>query len=172
MKKIIHSKDFISMPWKNGGGTTREIFRYPETGEWNFRISIAQVNQSGPFSIFNGFMRHLLLLTGKGMVLHSETGDYIMDTPLVPYTFSGEISIDAELISGPNTDFNVFWNQALYECSIEVIDNPIEKNIVLGASEFCYIYTVADDQCLCLNDIAQEIEIKANSIFIHLKTIS
>lgn len=168
MKKIIHSHDFITMPWKNGGGTTREIFRHPQIGEWNFRISIAQVNDSGPFSIFNGFMRHLILLTGNGMILHSLEETHVMDMPLIPYTFSGELNIEAKLIAGPNTDFNVFWNKDLYHCDIEIAKTDITKMISAHKNEFYFIYSLTDDHCLYFHDHKEQQKITANSIIVHI----
>ncbi|MFQ9621820.1 MAG: HutD family protein [Enterobacteriaceae bacterium] len=40
------------MPWKNGQGVTREVARYPEAGEYDWRISLATIRQPGPFSAF------------------------------------------------------------------------------------------------------------------------
>ncbi len=49
---------YQSMPWKNGGGSTSEIFRYPENQEtWQWRISIAEVASDGAFSLFPGCQR-------------------------------------------------------------------------------------------------------------------
>lgn len=159
------------MPWKNGGGTTREIFRLPKDGDWNFRLSIAEVKESGPFSIFNGFMRHLLLLTGNGMILQSKNDQYVMNKASVPYTFSGEVSINAELISGPNTDFNVFWDRNLYQCEIEVIKTRTTLNISTDKDELTFIYSTEDDSCFYFSDHEEKIEVKENSILINLKKI-
>ena len=43
------------MPWRNGGGTTSEIVVEPGPGgRFHFRLSIADVEASGPFSGFPG----------------------------------------------------------------------------------------------------------------------
>lgn len=134
MIKILNSSDYREMPWKNGGGITREIFRYPETGEWDLRISMAQVDQSGPFSQFPGMMRHLVLLTGKGMKLTSGDFEVVMDRALLPLTFSGEFEINAELIDGSNTDFNVFWKKSEYTCTLQCVDQ-----VEVQANEFEFV---------------------------------
>jgi len=39
-------------PWKNGGGTTRELLAWPDPQDWTLRLSVAQVEADGPFSRF------------------------------------------------------------------------------------------------------------------------
>ncbi|MBY0468469.1 MAG: HutD family protein [Burkholderiaceae bacterium] len=52
-------------PWRNGGGRTRTIAVQPrDTGEppWDWRISVATIEQSAPFSAFPGVDRASVLL--------------------------------------------------------------------------------------------------------------
>ena len=60
-----------SEPWRNGGGTTRTVATgdATPTGEWTWRVSVADITQDGPFSIFPGVDRHLALIEGAGIVL-------------------------------------------------------------------------------------------------------
>jgi environmental stress-induced protein Ves len=60
------------MPWKNGGDETTEVAAGPpgaslETFDW--RISMAHIAQSGPFSLFPGVDRTLAVLSGVGIRL-------------------------------------------------------------------------------------------------------
>ena len=57
------------MPWKNGGGVTVEIYTNPPSAAFDWRVSIATVNAAGPFSTFAGYERHIMTLTGEGMVM-------------------------------------------------------------------------------------------------------
>ena len=58
--KILSSYAYINMPWKNGGGLTQEICRYPIAEEvFDWRISMASLNNSGDFSFFEGY--HLII---------------------------------------------------------------------------------------------------------------
>jgi environmental stress-induced protein Ves len=98
------------MPWKNGGGVTKELFKE----EGRFRLSVARVAQDGPFSIFEGVHRHLLVLEGVGIFLNEKR--------LLPHqiiNFSGEEKIFAKLIEGPITDFNVMVNQDFGEARVQ-----------------------------------------------------
>lgn len=103
------------MPWKNGGGTTTELFRLPDPQGESFllRISIAQVASNGPFSQFAGIDRHLLILNGNGCILN---GAKTLSVNSPTYSFPGELSINCELVDGSFTDFNVMtkrgWRQA------------------------------------------------------------
>jgi len=99
------------MAWKNGGGKTREIAIYPananlETFDW--RISTAQVDQGGPFSLFPGADRSLALLSGTGLALsigRRKSSHLTMGSS--PVSFSGEDEVVSTLADGTVSDFNV-----------------------------------------------------------------
>lgn len=111
---------YQSMPWKNGGGSTSEIFRYPENQEaWQWRISIAEVASDGAFSLFPGCQRSLTLLSGAGMFLHFENNTVELKPPYASVYFSGEDKLSAELIDGATTDFNVIWQTATHQITVE-----------------------------------------------------
>ncbi len=64
-------------PWRNGGGRTRTIaMQSREAGEppWDWRISVATVERSGPFSAFADVDRASLLL-GSGQIELSAAGE-------------------------------------------------------------------------------------------------
>ena len=37
-------------PWRNGGGSTRELLLWPEAHDWVLRVSVARIAQDGDFS--------------------------------------------------------------------------------------------------------------------------
>ncbi|MEO5606152.1 MAG: HutD family protein, partial [Polaromonas sp.] len=98
-------------PWKNGGGNTREIACWPPgagLNDFGWRISIATIAASGPFSMFAGIDRHIMLLGGDGVRLRSPGSiDHQLDTPGQPFAFSGDAAIDCTLLGGESSDFNV-----------------------------------------------------------------
>ena len=60
--RILRAPDYRVMPWKNGGGTTTEVAVSPEGAgldHFDWRISMARVEQDGPFSTFPGIDRTL-----------------------------------------------------------------------------------------------------------------
>lgn len=97
--------------WKNDGGWTTELGIEPETGDLNadfdWRVSIADIEKDGPFSLFPGVERDLFLLEGAGMELDINGVGQRLDQPLQRVHFSGEARVDCRLIEGPTRDFNV-----------------------------------------------------------------
>jgi uncharacterized protein len=108
MLRILRNTDYPSRPWKNGGGTTRDILISPpgaSLDEFDWRLSLAQVDRDGPFSRFDNVDRTLVLLSGA-MTLH-EPDRRIELVRGEPVEFPGERSIDATLHGGATVDFNV-----------------------------------------------------------------
>ncbi len=100
------------MPWKNGGGTTTEIFRRDDptdSGRFLWRISVADIGAAGPFSAFDGYRRVISVIQGEGMVL---TIDGEGSPPLHTgraWPFSGASEVDCRLIDGPIRDLNLIY---------------------------------------------------------------
>ena len=55
--------------WANGGGWTRTLLAWPDPARWALRISVADVEQAGPFSVFPGVDRWFAVLEGDGVRL-------------------------------------------------------------------------------------------------------
>lgn len=111
---LLPANEYRRERWKNGLGWTREILRWPEdTAEWDWRVSIAEVDKPGPFSRFDGCDRELMLLAGEGMRLNFDDGHGAVELlpPHGRHRFSGERGLSAELVSGPTQDFNLIWKR-------------------------------------------------------------
>lgn len=97
--------------WKNGDGWTTELGIEPAradlNGDFDWRVSIADIEQDGPFSLFPGVERDLFLLEGAGMILDIDGTEHCLDRPLQRVHFDGEARVDCRLIDGPTRDFNV-----------------------------------------------------------------
>ncbi|MDM0111618.1 HutD family protein [Variovorax sp. J22R133] len=117
-----------STPWKNGGGTTREIACWPPGAgieHFDWRVSIATIAASGPFSIFAGVDRTIMLLDGDGVRLHSNDHiDHRLDKPHEPFAFSGDVALDCTLLGGASSDFNVMSRRATCAADVRVIRSP------------------------------------------------
>ena len=105
----LHPEDYRVMPWKNGLGTTTEIAVHPPDAaltDFTWRLSIADLGASGPFSSFPGYDRILVQLEGAPMTLaHEGLGERRL-TLREPYRFAGELATHATA-PGPARDFNV-----------------------------------------------------------------
>ena len=114
-----------AQPWKNGGGLTREIATHPPGAgfdDFEWRLSVAEVARDGPFSAFPGVDRILVLLRGAGMRLLRDDTVHALDRPGAAFAFGGETPIDAQLVAGPTTDFNVMTRRGRWSAEVAVLD--------------------------------------------------
>ncbi|MER8595454.1 HutD family protein [Mesorhizobium sp. M1182] len=113
---ILRAAEYRSMPWKNGGGMTTEIAVSPPGAgldDFDWRVSMARVESSGPFSGFAGVDRTLALLEGEGMILDIAGRLPVEITKAsAPLAFPADVPTQATLIAGPITDLNVMTRRA------------------------------------------------------------
>ena len=135
--RILRSSDYQRMPWKNGGGTTTEIWKVlSPSGEMQWRLSIADVASDGPFSEFPGIDRWIMVIEGKGMTLDiAGMGKCRLDRPFEPLFFAGDAKTDCTLIDGPIRDFNLMVARGFGTGGLRVValspgaTAPLEGNI-------------------------------------------
>lgn len=122
---MIHltQADFKSQPWKNGLGTTTELWRLEQDGQLLVRLSRAAVVEDGPFSLFPGVERNLTVLSGPGFRLTGGGLDLRCD-PLVPVAFPGDVAVMASETGGQQSDdFNVMTARDLPLPEVLVVQN-------------------------------------------------
>lgn len=137
---LIRSADQRRMAWKNGGGFTTEVAVRPpgaslDTFDW--RVSTAQVSADGPFSLFAGIERTLVVLEGAGLNLT------VGDAPPVqltahspPFAFAADEPTHASLVDGPVVDLNVMARRDNWRHAIERIDLATPRAVTLQATEW------------------------------------
>lgn len=112
------------VPWKNGGGLTQEIVCWPPgagMSEFQWRVSVASIDAGGPFSVFPGVDRVILLLEGGGVRLLSPGQG--LDRRLEhyrPLQFSGDHPCDCTLLGGASRDFNVMTRRGAVVADVQV----------------------------------------------------
>lgn len=119
--QVLRSADYRRMPWKNGGGVTAEIAVVP-TGagldDFRWRVSMAHIAQSGPFSSFPGIDRTLTVLDGEGVELEVPDIDRrrreVLTPRSAPFSFRADEPAHARLLTGGVTDLNVMTRRS--EC--------------------------------------------------------
>ncbi|RXR08603.1 HutD family protein [Pseudoxanthomonas composti] len=110
--RVIPANDYRRERWKNGLGWTREIARSHPSEDWDWRLSIAEIEHSAAFSTFDGVDRELVLLQGQGVRLAFDDGEAALLTlPGERHRFAGERALRGELIDGPTHDFNLMWRR-------------------------------------------------------------
>ena len=99
--------DLPATPWKNGGGSTRELLAWPRAQDWSARLSVADVVSAGPFSSFPGIERWFAVLEGAGVALEVEGSEHRLGRDTDPFRFAGDAEVQCRLLEGPTRDFNL-----------------------------------------------------------------
>lgn len=117
-------------PWKNGGGATRELACWPPGAgmdDFDWRVSVATIAASGPFSRFAGVDRQIMLLAGDGVHLHAPGGlDHRLDQRWQPLAFAGEAAVACTLLGGESTDFNLMLRRGRWQGGVQVVGAPCQ----------------------------------------------
>ena len=123
---VVHLQDMPATPWKNGGGTTRELLAWPDPQDWVARLSVAEVTQGGPFSAFVGVHRWFAVLSGSGVQLTLNQSRHVLHEATPPFDFAGDTPVDCQLLDGPTQDFNLMVKQGV----------PAQMSRINGAASY------------------------------------
>jgi environmental stress-induced protein Ves len=118
---ILRARERVAVPWKNGGGVTRTVAVHPpgsdlETFDW--RVSIAEVRSSGPFSVFSGVERHMAVLSGRLSLSIDGGAPHILTADSAPLSFAGDVPAHGVPLAGAVTDLNVMTRRG--RCSAQL----------------------------------------------------
>ncbi len=126
--RIIRNADLIRVPWKNGGGTTAEVAAFPEGSSFDtfgWRLSMADVASDGPFSVFPGVDRTLIVVEGAGIELDVEGIAYPLDRNTPKLSFSGDDMTTGRLLSGPIRDLNVMTRRGQFRHRTRFVESGV-----------------------------------------------
>ena len=93
--------------WRNGGGWTRELLAWPPGADWRVRVSVAEIEADGPFSVFTGVRRWFCVLSGGGVELTVDGRSQRLEVGTAPFGFDGGATTDCRLLDGPTRDLNL-----------------------------------------------------------------
>jgi environmental stress-induced protein Ves len=131
--RILRASDYRRMPWKNGGGETREVLVSPDGAALNaidWRISLATIETDGPFSTFDGIQRTLCVIRGAGIRLTVDNASpELLLEDSEPHTFAGESKTSATLVDGAIVDLNVMTRRETFRHSVRRL--PCEGRLEL-----------------------------------------
>ena|SRR6202142_2276832 len=132
--QIIRQSEFRSTPWKNGGGITREAIRVPASGDtFRWRVSVAHIDQSGPFSDFAAYNRIMVLLRGGGVALKFSSGaERLLRKVGDVAEFDGALATLCELLGGPCVDLNLMVVKSLPDVHAQV--QRLHQSLALPAA--------------------------------------
>jgi uncharacterized protein len=108
---LIQLNEVAPVPWRNGGGVTRELLAWPSPADWALRISVAEVERDGPFSQYPSVQRCFAVLSGGGVRLTVAGQVRELRALGQPFRFDGGADTRCELLAGPTQDFNLMLRQ-------------------------------------------------------------
>lgn len=133
--RIARRADHKRTAWRNGQGLTEEVAAFPagsDIDSFDWRLSIAHVGADGPFSVFAGIDRTIVLLDGPGLALDLPVAGKDVNTvelmrDAAPFSFSGDLQISSRNHGGPTIDLNVMTRRG--RCTHEM------RRLTLGPGE-------------------------------------
>lgn len=126
--------------WRNGGGTTRELLAWPTAQDWDWRISVAEVGKSGPFSRFEGVERWFAVLGGAGVRLTLDGKAHELSAQSAPLRFDGGKACGCELIDGPTEDFNLMLKHGHHHARLVRVTGVLDVDVRPGARVAVYAW--------------------------------
>jgi environmental stress-induced protein Ves len=121
---LLPAVDRRAQPWKDGGGTTRQVAAFPATAgldDFAWRVSMAEVASRGPFSRFADVDRVLIVLEGL-LELEFGQAEKVILGPGDHHAFSGDARVMGTPIGGPVHDLNVMVRRGVW--TVHVTQDP------------------------------------------------
>lgn len=123
----------IAVPWKNGGGLTREVLAAPDgaaLGDFDWRVSTAEVRSAGPFSIFPGVQRTLCVLEGALALEVEGMRPVRLAQDSAPYVFSGDAAAHAHPGAEGVVDLNVMTRRGRFGAQVAAVQfmTPVTRD--------------------------------------------
>ncbi len=151
--QIVRYNSLTASPWKNGGGVTREAIRIPAGADpFDWRVSFAQIDTSGPFSDFSGYQRYMVLLRGAGVRLDFAGGKPATLLKVGDMAhFDGAVATQGKLLHGPCMDLNLMVSKALHTAVASVL--RVHQKFVWPEGAGQTVLAVAIDAGLLIEDV-------------------
>jgi len=153
--------DFVTMPWKNGAGSTVQLAIYPpgaDHASFEWRVSAADITTAGPFSLFAGCDRSIAILEGNGVALELDSLHATMLTPdNKPFAFRGEQQVHVSLLDGPVKDLNIMTRRAFWTQTLEQLQFSGTMHCAMQADQI-FIYNTRGATVHCRTLAGRELE--------------
>lgn len=110
-----------------------------DESSWSWRVSVATVDQDGPFSSFPNVDRTLVVVEGDGLEL--QVGSHRFSAlPSCPVNFPGDEPTTATLLNGPVRDLNVMVRRTVATTSVYITD----ATTLTPSSSSCVVFALGD----------------------------
>ena len=165
----MHLADVPATPWRNGAGMTRGLAAWPTEGAWRWRMSVAEVSASGPFSRFDGITRWFAVLKGAGVALTVRTPsdsddagacEHQLSVAEPPLCFDGSATTHCTLRGGHTQDFNLMVADDCLPARMVRVHGDL--HVLAGASKMIAVYAV---------DTRASVRFNEEDLFVHAGTL-
>lgn len=128
-----------SAPWRNGGGSTREVTALPAgAADFDWRISIADVTAAGQFSSFPGVERILTVIEGELLVVTVDGAEHAMEK-YRPFRFSGDSVTTGALPAGNAVALSVMAKRGKYTAYLAIVELSRKRGHPLFGDQFALL---------------------------------
>jgi len=138
--QIVQLDEVMPAPWRNGGGVTRELACWPDSRDWIWRMSVAEVASDGPFSRFEGVRRWFAVLGGSGVRLRIGAQTHELTVSSAPLCFDGARPVDCQLLDGATQDFNLMLRRPQSSARMKRISGA--GSFVLDRPKLVAVYAI------------------------------
>lgn len=142
--RVLRAADRAAAPWKNGGGVTREVAAGPtESGleDFDWRISLAEVCEPGPFSRFDGVDRRFVVLDGRIRLAVGGRPPVTLSVGDPVHAFPGEASCFATPLDGPTHDLNIMTRRGRAQAHAAPLTIESRASIALSSDLVVLVVT-------------------------------
>jgi environmental stress-induced protein Ves len=118
---VLRAAERAAVPWKNGGGVTREVAVEPpgsDFASFDWRVSIAEIAAPGPFSVFPDIDRRMVVLSGRLTLAIDGSAPLTLTAESPAVAFAGDVAAFAEPHGGLVVDLNVMTRRG--RCTAEL----------------------------------------------------
>ena len=139
---VVRFAELTAVPWRNGGGVTRQVVSAGGSGSQDFdwRISIADLNEPGPFSSFPGVDRIITVVEGEGMDLVIDGVEHVLGLH-EPLSFDGASQTSCSRLAGPLRDLNVMTRNDRLSATVAIRDLSETRPIAIASSQVLVLLT-------------------------------
>ncbi|HEV2285510.1 MAG TPA: HutD family protein [Steroidobacteraceae bacterium] len=143
---VLRAAQRAAVPWKNGGGVTREVAVYPPGSDFtsfDWRVSIAEIASPGPFSVFADIDRRMVVLSGRLTLSIDGAAPLILTAESPPLAFAGDVAAFAEPHGGPVVDLNVMTRRGRCTADLKRLElrSPARLESAPGATRLLVALT-------------------------------
>lgn len=133
--QVLPANEHRRERWRNGLGWTRAIAAWPDAGgQWQWRLSVAEIEQAAAYSAFPGIDREHVLLEGQGLRLRfADDRVQELHPPGGRTRFAGEDQVTGEPLDGRAVALNLMWRRDAIEA--EVLHRPLVGPMLFFADE-------------------------------------